>query len=271
MTTSGPRRAFAAAMRSSRAVSGTRRYESKSQPTPASISGAWRVGGWCAPMRVLLSEMDIRLPMDCVSSSRGCCSAVSGPCLGTSFSHIRCKFPLSPDEYHGAGGWYETRLIDSMPLLFFRDNRANVSGQVLVGGSFTQQRPQIMIVLAEKTGAELAVGSQPDARAMTAEGLCHRCDEADFAGRAIGKAVLSSGFAAFVGDLLDRPAGVDTAVDFGGGNNQATSPVAVGIERHEFDKAHDDAGFAGEQSEGFDFVVVDAADQDGIHLGGGQA
>src|SRR5260370_42626119 len=92
-----------------------------------------------------------------------------------------------------------------MPLLFFRDNRANVSGQVLVGGSFTQQRPQIMIVLAEKTGAELAVGSQPDARAMNAEGLFHRCDVADFAGRTIGKAVLSSGFAALVGNLRDRP------------------------------------------------------------------
>src|SRR5260370_3142186 len=116
-----------------------------------------------------------------------------------------------------------------MPLLFFRDNRANVSGQALVGGSFTQQRPQIMIVLAEKTGAELAVGSQPDARAMTAEGLCHRCDEADFAGRAIGKAVLSSGFAALVGYLRERPTSVDAAGDLGGGDNQATRPVAESI------------------------------------------
>src|SRR5467141_2110922 len=222
-------------------------------------------------MRVLLSEMDTRLPMECVSSARDCCSAVPGPCLETSFSHIRCKFPLSPDEYHGAGGWYETRLIDSMPLLFFRDNRANVSGQVLVGGSFTQQRPQIMIVLAEKAGAELAVGSQTNSGTMAAEGLRHRRDEADLAGSTIRKAVLASGFAALVRDLLERPAGMDAPVDFGGGANQAASAMAVGIERHEFDKAHDDACFAGVRSEGFDFVVVDAADQDGVHFDGSQA
>src|SRR5260370_38901488 len=103
-------------MRSSRAVSGTRRYESKSQPTPASISGAWRVGGWCAPMRGLLSEMDTRLPMGGVCLPRGYCLVVPGPCLESLFSHIPCKLPLSANKDHGAGRLDETPLIEAMAL-----------------------------------------------------------------------------------------------------------------------------------------------------------
>src|SRR6266404_1459282 len=97
---------------------------------------------------------------------------------------------------------------------------------------------------------------------MAAEGLSDRSDEADFAGRAVGKTELARGLAALVGDLLERPAGVDALVDLGGRNNEAASPMAVGVERHEFDKAHDDAGLAGVGSESFDFVVVDTAEKD---------
>src|ERR1700687_5152798 len=106
---------------------------------------------------------------------------------------------------------------------------------------------------------------------MAAERLGDGSDEADFAGRAIGKTVFASGFAALVRNLLERPAGVNTLVDLRGGNDEAARPVAVGIERHEFDKAHDHASFAGEQGESFDFVVVEAADQDGVYFGGRQA
>ena len=128
-----------------------------------------------------------------------------------------------------------------------------------------------MIVLAEQAGAELAVGSQPDAGAMATERLGHRGDQADFAGRAVGKAVFARGLAALMRNLHEWPADVDALVDFRRRHHEVACPVAVRIERHEFDKAHDEAGFAGEQSEGFDFVVVEAADQDGIHFGGCQA
>src|SRR5260370_37881842 len=106
---------------------------------------------------------------------------------------------------------------------------------------------------------------------MAAEGLSYRGDEADFAGRTVSKEVFACGLAAFVGNLHERPAGVDSLVDFGSGDDEAASPMAVGIEGHEFDKTHDDACFAGVRGKGFDFVMVDAADQDSIHLGGGEA
>src|SRR5260370_26717257 len=128
-----------------------------------------------------------------------------------------------------------------------------------------------MIVLAEEASPELAVGSEPDAGAVAAEGLRHRGDEADFTGRAVGKAIFAGGLAALVGYLRERPTGVDALVNFGGRHNEAAGPVTVGIERHELDKAHDDAGFTRIGSKSFDFVVVDAADQDGVHFGGRQA
>src|SRR3989454_4141764 len=180
-------------------------------------------------------------------------------------------FPLSADEDHGARRLNEAWLIDAVALFFFHDNGTDVSDQVLVGGSLAQQRPQIMIVLAEQAGAELAIGSQPDAGAMTTEGLGHRGDEADFAGGAISEAVFAGGFAALVGDLFERPVRVDAAVNLRGRHNEGARPVAVGIERHELYETHDDARFAGKQSKGFDFVVVDAANQDGVHFGRRQA
>src|SRR5260370_27882773 len=158
-----------------------------------------------------------------------------------------------------------------MAFFFFHDYGADIGDQILVGGSFAKHSAQIMIILAEKAGAELAVGSKPDAGAMAAERLVDGGDEADFAGSAVGEAVLSGGLAAFVGDLHERPTGVDAPVDFRGGDYKVTGPVAVGIERHEFDKAHDDGAVAGEFGKSFDFVVVDSADQDSVYFGWCQA
>src|SRR6266849_4830929 len=116
-----------------------------------------------------------------------------------------------------------------------------------------------MIVLAEEAGAELAIGGQPDTGAVAAERLGHRGDEDDFAGCTVGKAVFACRLAAFVRYLLERPSGVDAAMDFRGWHYEAGSPVPVSIQRHELDKAHDDAGLAGVRGKGFDLIVVDAA------------
>src|SRR5712664_4350610 len=112
-----------------------------------------------------------------------------------------------------------------MALFFFHNNRGDIGDQILVGGPLTEQGAQVVVVLAEQTGAELAVGSEPDAGAMATEGLRHRGDEADFAGSAIGKAVFAGGLAALVRNLYERPAGVDTLVDFRGGHNEVACPV----------------------------------------------
>jgi len=47
------------------------------------------------------------------------------------------------------------------------------------------------------------------------------------------------------GILLERQRAWMAMVDLAAGTTMGASPMAVGVERHEFDKAHDDAGFAG--------------------------
>src|SRR2546422_1384429 len=101
-----------------------------------------------------------------------------------------------------------------------------------------------MVVLAEQAGAELAVRSEPDAGTMAAEGLRHRGDEANLTGCAVGKTVFASGLAALVRNLHKRPAGVDTLVDFRGGDHEIAPPVAVRIERGGFFKEHDHPAFS---------------------------
>src|SRR5260370_30504532 len=118
-----------------------------------------------------------------------------------------------------------------------------------------------MVVLAEQAGAELAIGGQPDAGTMAAEGLGDRGDQADFTRCAVGKAVFAGGFAALVRNLFEWPAGVDTLVNFRGRNNQAACPVAVGIEGNKINKTRDVARFAGLRGEEFALVAVVAPDK----------
>src|SRR5260370_11996485 len=69
-------------------------------------------------------------------------------------------FPLSADEYHSTRGLDKAGLIDAVAFLFFHDDGADIGDQILVGGSFAKQRPQVMVVLAEEAGAELAIGGR---------------------------------------------------------------------------------------------------------------
>src|SRR6266849_500142 len=187
------------------------------------------------------------------------------------FFRASVRFSLASDKNHGARGGDKTGLIDAVAFFFFHDDGGDVGDQVLVGGTFAQHGAQVVIVLAEKTGAKLAVGGKTDARAVAAERLRDGRDEADFARGTVRETVFARGFAALVGNLHQGPARVDARVNFGGGDHKIPRPVAVGIEGHEFDEAHDDTALAGKFREGFDFVVVEATNEDGIHFGGREA
>src|SRR5258708_38975849 len=104
---------------------------------------------------------------------------------------------------------------------------------------------------------------------MTTKGLGDRRDQTDFAGGAIGEAVFASGFAALVGDLLERPASMDSLVNFRGRNNQAGCPVAVGRRGQKINKAADDGGVAGVKRKSFYSVVVGVPEKERRGLGGG--
>src|SRR5579863_8710381 len=175
---------------------------------------------------------------------------------------------LAADKDHGAGGRLEAGLVDAVAGFFFGDHGANAFLDVVVCRAVAERGAEVVVVLAEEAGADLAVGGEADARTVAAEGLGDRSDQADFAGRAVGEFVFARGLAFRVGNLHQRPLRVDAPVNFVGRNHQFARPVAVGVERHEFDEAHDHAAIAGEGGEGFHFVFVEAADEDGVYFRG---
>ena len=73
-----------------------------------------------------------------------------------------------------------------------------------------------------------------------------------------------------VRNLLERPARVNAPVGLRGGNDHVACPMVVGVEGHELDKAHDHAMLARENGESFDFVVINAAHENGIYFCGSQ-
>jgi hypothetical protein len=190
------------------------------------------------------------------------------PCGKGYFLTFGLDVHLAANKDHGSGGRHEARLIDAMPLLLFDDAGGDIGAQIVVRSSFTEKRPQVVVILAEKAGPKLAVGSEPDARAVAAERLGDRGDKADFSGGAIGKTVFPRSFTPFVGDLGEGPAGVNAVMNLDSGNDKRTIPMAVRVQRHELNKAHDDAGVAGEPGKGLDFVIIEAADEHSVDLGG---
>src|ERR1051326_2885686 len=182
-----------------------------------------------------------------------------------------CNSLLSPNKHHSTGGWYEPRFIDAVPLLLFIDHRRYIGDQILVVRAFSQKRPYIMVILAEKAGAKLAVRGQPYARAMPAKRLRHRRNQADFPRCAVLEAILARRFATLVRNLHERPSRVDTLIDLRCGYHLRTAPVAVRIQRHILDKPHNHAGFSGEPGEGFHLIIIDPAHQHRVHLYGRKA
>src|SRR6266481_7093380 len=92
-----------------------------------------------------------------------------------------------------------------MAFFFFVDDGADINFQILVAGIFSEQSAQIVVFLAEKASTQFSVGGQTNSRTVSAKGLRHWSDQANFAGRAVRETVFSGGLAGFVGNLRQRP------------------------------------------------------------------
>src|SRR5438270_9965007 len=99
-----------------------------------------------------------------------------------------------------------------MAFFFFVHSGLDEENQIFVTGVFAQQTSHIVIVFAEKAGTQFAVRSQAYARAVPAEGLGDRSNQTDFTWGTVREAILARSFAGFIGNLLERPARVNTFV-----------------------------------------------------------
>src|ERR1700693_551742 len=88
-------------------------------------------------------------------------------------------------------------------------DRRQVVADFLIGTAGAKQRAQVVSCRGEQARVELAVGRQPRPRAIAAERLRHRRDDADFAS-AIGVAPALRDFSGIIGiDRLEREARCD--------------------------------------------------------------
>src|SRR5215813_4031219 len=117
---------------------------------------------------------------------------------------------LAADKYHGSRRRHKTRLVDAMTFFLFVHHRTDVNAEILVTGIFAQQGAQVMILFAKEAGTKLAVGGQPDTRTVSAKGLGNRRDQADLAPRAVRETILARCLARLVGNLHQRPAGMNS-------------------------------------------------------------
>ena len=87
---------------------------------------------------------------------------------------------------------------------FFTTTPRMNSSNSVVAGTAAHLRVQIVVPHGEQAGADFSVAGDPDAAAMSAEGMRYGCNDADLT-YAVFKTVATRGFRTRVRDLNQRP------------------------------------------------------------------
>ena len=131
-----------------------------------------------------------------------------------------------------------------------------------------------MLVKTEKAGADFTVSGEAEAVALTAEGFADGVDEADFAlpfFAVLEPPASGGGGGVFHSDEFEIKGGLEAFEDFAAGDDVFALPSAARVERHKFDEAHHQCLIARELGEGFEFVFVEIANDDGVDFDGREA
>src|SRR5216683_2661172 len=187
-------------------------------------------------------------------------------CLG----FPRCTFvvnasDLSPDMYHGSRCRHKIRLANVVALFFPGDDIADKFGQVIVRSAAAHEFMQIVLPHGEQAGANLAVGGDANAAAMSAERMRDRRDDSDFTNPVV-EAVTPGGFAAGMRDFDERTILGHAEQDFVERDHNVRRPDPVLFKRHELYEAHDHPFFARKHSEWNNLVFVEAPHQYAINF-----
>src|ERR1700688_4770565 len=138
--------------------------------------------------------------------------------------------------HHVARRLLESGLADVMARLLAQYDAANVVVQIGVASAPVQDSVEVVIALREEAGADLAVGGEADAAAVSAEGVRDRGDDADLS-QAVVEAVAAGGLAWRVGGEVARgTVRVEAGDDLVRGDDGLGLPAAVLFERHPLDE-----------------------------------
>src|SRR5437899_11481703 len=164
----------------------------------------------------------------------------------------------APNVYHRPGSWHEIRFANMMALLFPLNHSADKLCQFFVRCPAAHLPVQIVIPDREKASAKLAVGSEADAAAVSAEGMRNRRDDTNFA-NSIVKALASCGLATLMRDLDQRTIFRHAAYDCIGRDHDIRRPDPFFFGWHALDEANDNALSTTKQADGADLVRFTAA------------
>src|SRR5579863_6410988 len=160
--------------------------------------------------------------------------------------------PSSANINHRARWRNKIRIVDTVPGFFGHNHAANLTFDIAVTRAAAKKRLEIVILFAEKAGAQFPVSGQANARAESAKRLRDRRNQANFAAP-VGKSEFPSGLAALMRHRYKRPFRLDAPLHLRCRNHQLASPRAVSIERHKFDEAHNQIAFARKFGEALHF------------------
>src|SRR5258708_11874328 len=102
--------------------------------------------------------------------------------------------------HHGAGGGHKIGLADMVAGFFFLDDAANEFCQFVVRRAAEHLVVQIMVPDGKQAGANLAVGGNANAAAVSAKRMRYRRDDADFSD-AVVKAITAGGLSPRAGAI----------------------------------------------------------------------
>src|SRR3954470_12594496 len=83
------------------------------------------------------------------------------------------------DVHHRARGRYKIRLADVVPRFLVAHHRMDVLDQFVVARARAHPSGKVVVELREQAGAYLSIGRHANTRAVSAEGMRHRRDDAD--------------------------------------------------------------------------------------------
>src|SRR5581483_3664918 len=151
-----------------------------------------------------------------------------------------------------------------VPGFLLQHHRDQPLFEFVIVGTRPHARAQVVFNDAEEAGPNLSVGREPNAIAMTAERLTDGGNNPDLAA-AIGKGpALGSRRGVPITDGMELETIAEAGEQLASGDDQFFEPRASGIQRDKLDKTHGQRAFVAELSEVLDFMVVEAANDDGI-------
>src|SRR5215469_15246177 len=153
-----------------------------------------------------------------------------------------------------------------MTCLLTHHNLTDIRTQVSIGSAAQHFSVKIVVTLGKETRADLAVGCEADAAAVSAEGPRNGRDDAYFANAIVeckSPRCLAGGV---LRKFHERTVCVEPGNKFVHANNRFGTPAAVLFERHELNEADDYALAAGELGELLNLVVIKAVEKNTVHL-----